>query len=126
MCMVVLPSGVMVNQMAGVYAAVPMAASALLPASNSGNAILKKPLPAITVERTRKSRRVMDVLLSGMLDWSIIGSAMIAALLHHVRGAMYCTDDAGIGGAAAQVAVHVRYDFLAGWIGIDSKQRSRL
>src|SRR3954470_774060 len=95
MCMVVLPSGVMVNQMAGVYAVVAIAAWAALPASNSGNAILKKPLPAITVERTRKSRRVMDALpVSDLLGCSMIGSAMIAALLHHVGSAMYRTDNA--------------------------------
>src|SRR5258708_381338 len=127
MCIVVLPSGVMVNQIAGVYAGVAIAASAFLPPSSPGMPMLKKPLPAIRVERTRNSRRVIACcLVSAVVGSVVIFSAMIATLLHQIGGAMHGADDARICGAAAQVAVHVRHDFFAGGVGIDGEQRGRL
>src|SRR6185295_757766 len=102
MCMVVLPSGVMVNQMDGVKLS-PMAAFALLPVN--------------TAERTRNSRRVSFV--------SVI-SGMAGALLHDLRGALDRTDDPRIGGAAAQIPVHAVHDLFVGWIGVLREQRGRL
>src|SRR5579859_1190979 len=95
-----------------------MAAWAFFPVSNPGIPMLIKPLPAITVERTRNSRRVIGCCLvsAGSV---VICLAMIAALLHQIGGTMHGADDTRIRCAAAQVAVHVRDDFLAGRVGVN-------
>src|SRR6185369_6003886 len=119
-CMVVLPSGVIVNQIAGVYADMPspMAACAVPLVSALGSAILMKVPAAVAAERTRNCRRV-TVLSSSFV-------VMSGPLLRDFCGAFDCTDDARIGCAPTQVAVHGLDDFrvVRGWI--DRQQRCGL
>src|SRR4249920_610725 len=118
-CIVVLPSGVMVNQIDGVKACEPSpsAASAFPPSTSPGSPMLRNPLPASTAERTRKSRRVSP---------TSVESDILCALLHDLGGAFDRTDDPGVGGAAAQVAVHAVDDLLVGRVGISGEQRGGL
>src|SRR5262245_49620890 len=74
--------------------------------------MLRNAPPATVAERTRNSRRVTPCS---------VGLAM-ACLLDDLRGALDGADDARIGGAAAQVAVHARDDLLIARRGVLRQQ----
>src|ERR1700730_7077384 len=114
MCMVVLPSGVIVNQIDGVN---PGVAPAVALVSRLGNPMLRKVPAVVAAERTRKSRRVVP---------GCDGLRMARALLHDCGGAFHGTDDTGIGGAAAQVAVHSLDDLLIARARVCRQQRGGL
>src|SRR5260370_29518271 len=97
MCMVVLPSGVIVNQMEGVKLdmPVPAAASALPLARTPGSPMLRNPPVAVAADRTRNSRLVVPLCA---------GLCMAPALPHDLGGALDGAHDAGIGGTAAEIA----------------------
>src|SRR5262245_8764104 len=97
-CIVVLPSGVIVNHIDGVKAGVAIAAWASVPASSPGRPMLRKPRPAMTEERTRNSRRVTPCLMV---------SDIARALLHDLGRAQHGADDVRVGSAAAKISVHV-------------------
>src|ERR1700756_3401456 len=100
MCIVVVPSGVRVNQIDGVNVAV-AAASAVPPSSMLGRAMLMNAPAAVAVERTRNSRRVV-----------VICSAMSPSIIRDLSRTPYGAHDARICGAAAQVAGHTVHDLL--------------
>src|SRR5690349_17668245 len=84
MCIVVLPSGVIVNQIDGVNAGMlePIAACAL--PLRLGRPMLMNVPAAVAAERTRKSRRVIP-------GWLALG--MLRALLHDLGRALNGADD---------------------------------
>src|SRR6185295_1013942 len=85
--------------------------------------MLKKPLPAITVERTRNSRRVITGLsVSAVTGLVVMGLTMIDPFLHQVGSPVHRPDNARVRRTAAQIAIHVRDDLLAGRVGIGGKQ----
>src|SRR5689334_14557790 len=100
MCIVVVPSRVKVNQIDGVNAAV-VAASAVPPWSMLGRPMLMNAPAAVAAERTKNSRRVV-----------VICSAMSPSIIRDLSRAPHGTYDAGICGAAAQVAGHSVHDLL--------------
>src|SRR5580704_1195943 len=119
MCIVTLPSGVRVNQIEGVklVMAALLAASARLPGSRAGNPILKNAPPAVAAERTRNSRRVAPVVVALRMD---------CALLHDFGGTFHSGDNARVGGAATEVAVHRLDDLRLARIRIGRQQRRGL
>src|SRR6266851_9387811 len=119
MCMVVLPSGVIVNQMEGVKLdmPVPAAASALPLARTPGSPMLRNPPAAVAADRTRNSRLVVPLCA---------GLCMAPALPHDLGGALDGAHDAGIGGTAAEIAGHALDDLLLARIGVGGQQRRRL
>src|SRR5579862_4281717 len=98
MCIVVVPSGVRVNQIDGVNIAVG-AASAVPPCSMLGRPMLMNAPAAVAAERTRNSRRVVAIC-----------SAMSPSIIRDLSRTLHGTYDAGICGAAAQVAGHAVHD----------------
>src|SRR5271169_6341928 len=121
-CIVTLPSGVSVNQIDGVK---PDMASALaVPLPSTGRPMLKKVPAAVAAERTRNSRRVVeDGVYLSMTPSHIRG---LGGPTHDLAGPLDGTDDARVGGAATQIAVHAVDDLLLGRIWILRKQRRGL
>src|SRR5262249_44816694 len=117
MCIVVTPSGVMVNQMDGVNPGVAaMAACASPPRRPGGTPMVRNAPPATAAERTRNSRR----------GPARSGGAALARPLPDLRSPLDGAHDARIRGATAQVAVHAGDDLLLARVRGLCQQRGRL
>src|SRR6266851_3911354 len=100
-CIVTLPSGVSVNQIEGVKLDMAWAMAVRLP--RAGRPMLRNVPAAVAAERTRNSRR----LVADCVDLSMAGS-----LIRHLGGPVHGADDARVGGAATEIAVHADHDLL--------------
>src|SRR3989454_3040165 len=127
-CTVVLPSGVIVNQIEGVNASMPSAApaGATVPSSPGPKAIPSIAPAPVVAERTRNSRRVRPraAAPSAVVILRVV-SAIPHALPHDLGRALDCADDARVGRASAQIAVHGAHDLFLGRVrGAGEERRS--
>src|SRR6516164_7412977 len=113
-CIVTFPSGVSVNQIDGVKPAIGCAAAILL--SRDGRPILRNAPAAVAAERIKNSRRVVaesvDLTMTGPLIRDF-GSSV-----HDLGGSSHGPDDARVGGAPAELAVHAIDDLLLARVGV--------
>src|SRR5215470_7607075 len=107
-CIVTLPSGVSVNQIEGVKLDMASAMAVRLP--RAGRPMLRNVPAAVAAERTRNSRR----LVAHCVDLSMAGSLIrhLSGPVHDLGGPLHGADDARVGGAATEIAVHADHDLL--------------
>src|SRR3989442_7809975 len=126
MCTVVLPSGVIVNQIEGVNASMPSAApaGATVPRRPGPSAIPSMTPAPVAVERTKNSRRVMPgwvALPAEVVCWFV--SAILQALPQDLAPTLHGVHDARIGRAPAQIPVHGLHDLFLGWVRGTGEER---
>src|SRR5882724_5470207 len=116
MCIVTFPSGVSVNQIEGLKPAIGCADA--MPA-RGGRLMLRNAPAVVAAERIKNSRRVV----ADSVDLTMTGSFIrdFGGSVHDLGGSSHGTDDARVGGASAEIAVHAIDDLLLAGVRVRRK-----